>query len=326
MRWGVLGCATIAVESVIPAMLHSKYCTVTGIASRNLKKAKSVAKKFQIPYYYESYQELLDDSEIEAVYIPLPNHLHVTWAIKALQAGKHILVEKPVGISSEEAKKLLEESKKYPGLKIMEAFMYKFHPQWIHVKEMIDQGEIGTLKTIQSSFSFFDDNQESIVNKKAFGGGALMDIGCYSISVSRFLFGKEPVSVSASIEYHPRFEVDILSSAILEFEQGVSVFSCSIQMVDNQRVHVFGTDGSIEFEIPFNPPDDQPVKIWLVKEDVKTEIEFEICNQYSLQVDMFSLAVMEHRKVPVSLEDAVNNMIVIEKIKESDRLGKSVRV
>jgi len=326
IRWGILSTANIAIESVIPAMLHSEYSTVTSIASRNIKKAERVAKKFQIPKYYGSYQELLDDAEVEAVYIPLPNHLHVPWAIKALKAGKHVLLEKPIALSSIEALKLLEEAKKHPRLKIMEGFMYKFHPQWIKVKKMIDNGRIGTLKTIQSSFSFFDDNPKSIVNNKEYGGGSLMDIGCYPISISRFLFDEEPKSVTASIEYHPDFKVDILASVILDFEHGTSTFFSSIQLIDNQKVKIFGTKGSIEFEIPFNPPANQSVKIWFEKEGVKKELEFEACDQYSLQADMFSLAIMEQRKIPVNLDDAINNMIVIEKIKESARLGKRVNL
>ncbi len=324
IRWGILSTANIALESVIPAMLNSEYCSVISIASRNIKKAKKIAEKFQIPKYFGSYQELLDDKEIEAVYIPLPNHLHVKWAEKALQAGKHVLLEKPVALSSKEAKKLQVEAKKHPTLKIMEAFMYRFHPQWIRVKEMVDAGEIGQLKTIQSSFSFFDDNPESIVNQKEYGGGSLMDIGCYPISISRFLFGEEPKNVSADIEYHPEFKVDILATAILEFNQGTSSFFSSIQMLDNQQVQIFGTEGNITFEIPFNPPADQEVKIWLTKENIKKEIEFAICDQYTLQADMFSLAIMEYNNVPVDLDDAINNMIVIEKLEESNRIGKRV--
>lgn len=324
IRWGILGTANIAIESMIPAMIKSEYCLVAGIASRNIKKAQQVAGKFRIPKFYGSYQELLDDKEIEAVYIPLPNHLHVSWAIKALKAGKHVLVEKPIALSSSEAKELLEEAKKHPKLKIMEAFMYKFHPQWISVKRLIKNGDIGKLKTIQSSFSFFDDNPKSIVNNKEFGGGSLMDIGCYPISISRFLFNEEPKSVSASVEYHPDFKVDILASVILDFEQGTSTFFSSIQMIDNQKVEIFGTKGSIVFEIPFNPPTNQTTKIWLIKENTKKEMEFEICDQYTLQADVFSLAIIEHREVPVSLNDAINNMIVIEKIEESHKLGKRV--
>lgn len=324
IQWGILGAATIAVEQVIPAMLKSKYCEVAAIASRNIEKAKITAMKFDIPKYYEGYQNLLDDSQIEALYIPLPNHLHVEWAIKALRLGKHVLVEKPVAMSSLEAKQLWEESKKHPELKIMEAFMYKFHPQWIKTKQLVDDGEIGILKTIQSSFSFFEDSTDHIVNSKQFGGGSLMDIGCYSISISRLLFGGEPKSVLANIEYHPELKVDILASGILEFDGGTSSFFCATQLVDNQRVEIFGTEGSIRFELPFNPPNDRPSKIWLTKNEVTTEIEFETCDQYSLQADAFSLAILEDNETPVHFEDAINNMVVIEKLEESNRWGKRV--
>ena len=324
VRWGILSTAWIATDFVIPAMLKSEYCNVVAIASRSEQRAKEVAKQFDISKYYASYQNLLDDPAIDAVYIPLPNHLHVDWAIKALRAGKHVLVEKPIALNSIEAQKLLDESKKHPKLKIMEAFMYKYHPQWIKAKNMIDQGEIGKLKTIQSSFSFFDDDPNSIVNKKELGGGSLMDIGCYPISISRYLFNDEPKSVSATIEYDPKFDVDILSSGILEFEQGSCTFFSAIQLMENQYVKIFGTEGYIEFEIPFNPLADKAAKIWLIKEDLKKEIEFEVCDQYTLQADAFSLAVLKNSKVYNNLEDALNNMIVIEKLVESDKTGKRV--
>ncbi len=324
IRWGILSTAWIATESVIPAMLKSKYCEITGIASRTAKKAKDAAKRYHISKHYGSYQDLLDDTAIDAVYIPLPNHLHVDWAIKALRAGKHVLVEKPIAMNSIEAQKLLEVAKKYPKLKIMEAFMYKHHPQWAKARKMIKQGEIGKLKAIQSSFSFFDDDPNSIVNKKELGGGSLMDIGCYPISISRYLFNAEPKSVMATIEYDSKSKVDILSSGILEFEQGSCTFFSATQLMENQYVKVFGTEGYIEINIPFNPPADRPAKIWLVKEDIKKEIEFELCDQYTLQADVFSLAILENRKVKTGLDDAVNNMIIIEKLMESDQLGKRV--
>ncbi|MFK5971688.1 MAG: Gfo/Idh/MocA family oxidoreductase [Flavobacteriaceae bacterium] len=324
IKWGILGTGAIAVEQLIPALVGSSYGEVYAIASRRIEKAQKTAQQFGMTTYYGAYQELLDDTEVEAVYIPLPNHLHVEWAIKALRAGKHVLVEKPIAMSSAQARELVEEAEKHPQLKVMEAFMYKFHPQWIKVKEMIAQGEIGALKTIQASFSFFEDDPDSIVNKKEFGGGSLMDIGCYPISISRFLFDAEPKSVSAVIDYDPLLEVDILATGILEFDQGTTNFFSATQMVDNQQVTLFGTWGSIAFELPFNPPIDTPSKIWLTKDDKKTEVAFEICNQYTLQVDAFSLAIIEDSELPVNLQDAVSNMIVIEKLKESDRLGQRV--
>ncbi len=324
VQWGVLGAATIAMEQVIPALKKSKHSELLAIASRNIEKAREAAKSSQIPKYYGSYQELLDDKEIEAVYIPLPNHLHVKWAINALKARKHVLVEKPIAMSSSEARKLMDEANKHPDLKIAEAFMYKYHPQWVRVKEMITNGAIGQLKTIQSSFSFFDDDPKSIVNNKEFGGGSLMDIGCYPISISRFLFDTEPTSVLATIDYHPEFEVDILATGILEFESGNSSFFSGIQLTENQQVHIFGTEGSIEFELPFNPPNDKSARIWWTKGGHKKEISFEICNQYTLQADSFSLAILENKEVTTDLEDACKNMVIIEKLKESDRSGKRI--
>lgn len=326
VKWGILGTAAIAVEQVIPALLKSEYCSVRAIASRRKDTAEKAANSFGIAKYYGSYQELLEDAEIMAVYIPLPNHLHVEWAIKSLRAGKHVLVEKPIALTSMEAQKLVEESNRHPELLVMEAFMYRFHPQWIKAKQLVDAGEIGKLKTIQSSFSFFEDDPSSIVNSAQFGGGSLMDIGCYSISISRYLFGAEPKSVWANIEYHPEFNVDILVSGILKFDKGQSSFFCATQLVENQQAQVFGTKGSIIFEIPFNPPKEKPVKIWLVKEDKRTEIVFDTCDQYRLQVEAFSRAILGRKKVPLDLEDAIYNMVVIEKLKESDTLGKRVEV
>lgn len=324
IQWGILGAATIAVEQVIPAIQQSELGKVVAIASRSLVKAKELAVAFQIPKYFGTYEALLADNHIQAVYIPLPNHLHVEWAIKALKAGKHVLVEKPVAMNAQEAQNLLDEAKKHPDLKIMEAFMYKFHPQWIKAKELVQEGAIGSLKIVQASFSFFEDDPDSIVNKKEFGGGSLMDVGCYPVSISRFLFSSEPKRVVSSLEYHAEFDVDIDASGVLEFEKGRTTFFSSIQLTENQSVKLFGTKGSIEFEIPFNPIHGKPAKIWLTREDAEEEIVFEPCNQYSLQADAFSKSILENTAPPVSLEDALNNMIAIQAIKESDRLDKVI--
>ena len=319
VKWGILSTAAIGTEHVIPAMMHGNYCDIQAIASRSIDSAKKVAELFAIPKAYGSYEELLNDDEIEAVYIPLPNHLHVPWSIKALQAGKHVLIEKPIGLSSQGGQKLLDESRKYPELKIMEAFMYRHHPQWIKVKELVESEKIGKLKAIQSSFSFFEDSPESIVNNKQYGGGSLMDIGCYPISLSRFLFNAEPKKVYAKIEYHPEFKTDTLATAVLEFEEGTSSFFSSTLMPDNQQVEVFGTEGRIEFEIPFNPIADKPAKIWLYCNDQKQEIVFDSCDQYTIQGDLLSLAILNDSEVPTPLQDAVDNMKVIERVFNSNK-------
>lgn len=318
MKWGILSTAAIATGHVIPAMLNADYCDVRAIASRSKRTAKKVAGKFKIPKAYGSYRELLTDDEVEAVYIPLPNHLHVPWSIEALQAGKHVLVEKPIGLSSEEARKLLDESLKYPELKVMEAFMYRHHPQWVKAKALVENETIGKLRTIQSCFSFFDDHPESITNRKEYGGGSLMDIGCYPISLSRFLFNAEPINVYATIEYHPVFKTDTLATAVLEFDQGTSSFFSSTLMPDNQKVELFGTKGKIVFETPFTPMADKESRIWLYRGKKTDEITFNSCDQYTIQADLFSLAILNNSPVPTPLTDAVNNMTVIERLFNGD--------
>jgi len=324
VKWGILSTANIATEHVIPAMMNCEESDVHAIASRSYDKAKDIAEKFNIPKCFGTYEELLEDKEIEAIYIPLPNHLHVPWAIKALEAGKHVLLEKPIGLSSVEAQELLDESKKYSHLKIMEAFMYRHHPQWIKAKEIIDSGVIGKVKTIQSFFSFFDDNPNSIVNNKEYGGGSLMDIGCYPISLSRLIFNSEPEKVFGSIEYHPQFGVDTAATALMKFKEGTSSFFSSIQVEERQQAQIFGTEGKIEFEIPFNPIADKLSKIFLHHNNKTEEIIIEPCDQYAIQADLLSLAIINDTKVPTPLEDAVDNMKVIENIIESDKLGRWV--
>ena len=314
VRWGVLGVAKIAVNSVIPAMQGSPFAAITAIASRDLAKAQAAAISLAIPVAYGSYEELLADDSIDAVYIPLPNHLHVPWAAKALEAGKHVLCEKPIALTATEAEELLVQSKRFPKLKIMEAFMYRHHPQWLRAKELVLAGKIGNLRTIQSFFSYSNEDPLNIRNRKEWGGGGLMDIGCYCISLSRFMFDSEPKRVSGLVDFDPQSKVDRLSSAILDFGVGTATFTCSTQLTPYQRVNLFGTTGRIEIEIPFNAPVDHPCRMWLTEGDQCEEIWLPVCNQYEIQGNLFSQAVLEDTPVPVSLEDAVSNMRVIERI------------
>jgi predicted dehydrogenase len=317
LRWGVLGVANIATEQVIPAMQQSEYSSIMAIASRDQAKADNAARTLGIPTAYGSYQALLSDSEIDAVYIPLPNHLHVPWSIKALEAGKHVLCEKPIALTTVEAEALLAASRQRPNLKIMEAFMYRHHPQWLRARDMVAKGAIGTLKTIHSFFSFYEDDPKSIVNSAEMGGGGLMDIGCYSISLARLLFAAEPQRVRSFIEYDAATKTDSLCSGILDFGVGTSTFTCSTQLTPYQRVQIFGTEGFIEIEIPFNAPTDRPCKLWHTRGEAACEaISVETCNQYGIQGDLFSTAVMQNTAVPTPLEDAVSNMRVIEWLKQ----------
>ncbi len=317
VRWGILSTAKIGLEKVIPAMQCSARCDVVAISSRDRGTAERAASELAIPKAYGSYEELLADDQIDAIYNPLPNHLHVRWSINALEAGKHVLCEKPIGLTSAEGQQLVDAAARHPDLRVMEAFMYRHHPQWQRAKEIVATGGVGELRTIQSFFSYFNDDPHNIRNQLELGGGALMDIGCYNISLSRFLFDAEPQRVLGLIQRDPRFATDRITSGILEFEAGTSTFTCGTQLVPYQRIHAFGTAGRVEIEIPFNAPPDRPCKMWHQQRSAIEQIEFDICNQYTIQGDLFSRAILEDTPVPTPISDAVANMRVIESILRS---------
>jgi predicted dehydrogenase len=321
IRWGVLSTAKIGREKVIPAIQRSQLGVVTAIASRALARAKLQAGQLGIEKAYGSYQELLADRNVDAVYIPLPNHLHVRWSMRALSAKKHVLCEKPIGLNVSEAEQLAGAAAAHPKLKVMEAFMYRFHPQWQAARQFVREGRIGALRTIHTHFSYFNDDPQNIRNQADIGGGALMDIGCYPISLSRFIFDAEPQRVFGHIELDPTLKIDRLVSATLEFFQGTATFTCSTQLVPHQRVKIFGTSGRIEIEIPFNAPPDHPCRLWLqIGTKPGTPIEevaFDACDQYTLQADAFASAIQSDTPVPAPLADAIANMHVIERVQSS---------
>jgi len=327
IRWGILSTARIGVVKVIPAMQKGQLCEINAIASRDLSKAKDAATKLNIKRAYGSYEELLTDPEIDAIYNPLPNHLHVPWSLKALEAGKHVLCEKPIGLSTQEAQQLLIVSKKFPHLKVMEAFMYRLHPQWLKAKSLVSNGAIGEVRTIHSVFSYYNVDANNIRNKSDIGGGGgLMDIGCYCISLSRFIFESEPVRAVGIMEFDPIMKTDRLASGMLEFSKGTSTFTCATQLIPYQRVNIFGTKGRIEIEIPFNAPPDKPTKLWLTTSEGTEEFIFEACDQYTLQGDAFSKAIVENTAVPTPLEDAVANIKVIDAILESATKNSWIKI
>ncbi len=325
VRWGVLSTAKIGLEKVLPAMLRCKSCTVTAIASRDAAKARAAAAKLGIPKAYGSYEELLADREIDAIYNPLPNHLHVPWSIKCLQAGKHVLCEKPIGLSSKEAEELLQEAKQHPRLKVMEAFMYRLHPQWQLTRRLVTEGKIGQLRTIQMFFSYYNVDPRNIRNIADIGGGGMLDIGCYCISISRFIFGGEPRRVVGLVEYDPALRTDRLASAMLEFEGGTATFTCSTQLSPYQRANILGTEGRIEVEIPVNAPLDRPCRVWHQRGEELQEHTLEVCDQYEVQGELFSKAILDGKDVPTPLDDAVANMRVIEAVFKSAESGQWVQ-
>ncbi len=321
IRFGILSTAKIGVDKVIPAMQRGKLTEVVAIASRDGAKAQVAAARLDIGKSHGSYEALLADPDIDAIYNPLPNDMHVAWSIAALQAGKHVLVEKPIGLTAAEGRELLAAAKKFPQLKIMEAFMYRHHPQWQLARRVVSEGGIGQLRTIQTFFSYFNDDPNNIRNIAAVGGGALPDIGCYPISLSRFIFAAEPTRVLGVMEYDPRFQTDRLTSAVLDFGRGTSTFTCGTQLAPYQRVNIFGTQGRFEIEIPFNAPPDRPCKVWHARGQLIEEITLEVADQYTLQGDLFAAAIQNNTAVPTPLEDAVANMEVIEAIVRSAKNG-----
>jgi predicted dehydrogenase len=326
VRWGVLGVAGIAVKKVIPAMQKGDDTVVAAIASRSLAKAREAAPALGITTAYGSYEELLADPEIEAVYNPLPNHLHVPWSIRAAEAGKHVLCEKPIALTADEAKTLLA-ARDRAGVLVQEAFMVRAHPQWLGVRALVREGRIGELRSIEGVFSYFNRDPANVRNIADIGGGGLLDIGCYPVNVSRFLYGEEPRRVVAVMERDPDFGTDRLTSGMLEFAAGTATFTCSTQLVPYQRVHVFGTKGRIEIEIPFNAPPDRPCRVFVDdgRDPFGTGIEtlkFETCDQYTLQGDLFSRAVRAGGPAPVPLEDAVKNMAVLDALARSAATGR----
>ena len=325
VRWGILSTAKIGLQKVIPAMQQSETCEIRAIASRDLSAAQNAAGELGIPVAYGSYDDLLADSEIEAIYNPLPNHLHVPWSVRAAEAGKHVLCEKPIALDANEARTLIE-ARDSAGVLIQEAFMVRYHPQWLRVRELVRGGRIGTLRSVQGFFSYNNRDPQNIRNIADIGGGGLYDIGCYPITGARFVFEGEPARVMGLIERDPEWGIDRLTSAILEFAGGHATFTCSTQIVPYQRIHFFGTSGRIEIEIPFNAPPDRPCRIFIDdgKElgnlGVQAE-ELPTTDQYTAQGEVFSTAIRSGEALEFPLENAVSGMRIIDAVFRSAETG-----
>jgi len=318
LRWGVLSTAKIGREKVIPALQKSTHNQVLAICSRDAQSARRVADELHIERAYGTYEELLGDPEIDAIYNPLPNHLHVEWSIKALQAGKHVLCEKPLGLNTVDAQRLVDAARAHPQLKVMEAFMYRFHPQWQLAKQLVDEGRIGKLHAVHSHFSYNNREPDNIRNKAEWGGGALLDVGCYSISLSRWLFNEEPTQVLGQITPMPGEEVDCITSGIMEFSAGSASFTAATKIEPVQYVEAIGDEGSLYLDRPFYNDSGTSVQtIRITRNRVVEEIEVPDSNHYSAMGDAFALSIFNNSPVPTSLDDAIDNMRAIDAIFES---------
>ncbi|MEX2541345.1 MAG: Gfo/Idh/MocA family oxidoreductase [Trueperaceae bacterium] len=324
IRWGVLSTANIAVRAVIPGLRAGELGEVAAISSRDRARAESAAAELAIPKWYGSYEDLLADPDIDAVYNPLPNHLHVPWSIRALDAGKHVLCEKPVGLDSGEALQLLEHSRRHPSLKVMEAFMYRFHPQWRRAHELVREGALGRLQTVHSFFSYHKTDADNIRNRSDIGGGGMLDIGCYCVSLSRFLWDAEPQRVLGLVEFDPELGIDRLASAVLEFPAGNATFTCATQLSPYQRMQALGDRGRLEIVRPFNAEPDVDMCLRFERDGDVEEITVPAVDQYAVQGDLFARSILDDAPVPTPLEDAVANMRVIDAVFESGRTGKWV--
>jgi len=318
LRFGVLGCAAIATKKVIPAIQQqSERCEVVAIASRDHDRAAATAADLGIGRHHASYDALLTDDDVDAVYIPLPNHLHAPWTLRAAAAGKHVLCEKPLALDAAEAAGMIDGCRR-AGVTLMEAFMYRVHPLWMRVHELVTEGSIGELQSIQAFFSYRNLDPRNIRNIADYGGGALMDIGCYPINVARWMFGAEPTNVAGSVRYDPTFGTDVLSSAVLDFDGRHAAFTCSTQIEPDQRVHLVGTEGRLLVEIPFNIPPDRPTRIIRAAGgDPPVAPGLEViavgaADAYAVQADAFAAAIIDGTPVPIPPEDAIGNLAVIE--------------
>ena len=326
VKWGILSTAGIATRRVLPALQQCEFVEIAAIASRSEERAKAVAKQFGIPKSYDSYDLLLADPEIEAIYNPLPNHLHAEWTIRAASRGKHVLCEKPIARNVAEARRI-REARDEQNVKISEAFMIVTHPQWLRARDIVNSGRIGKLLCASGFFSYFNVDPGNVRNVLDYAGGGLMDIGCYPIRTSRFVFGEEPIRVIGCVERDPSFKTDRLTSAILEFPRGQAIFTVSTQLVYYQRMQFFGSEGRVEVEIPFNAPTDKPARILV---DNGKELyaggsqiveTVPICNQFTIQADLFSRAIRSNSELPNTLEDSIHNMAVIDAIFRSSTSG-----
>jgi len=329
LRWGILGVSMFATRRMVPAMQRSRDLTVAAIASRSKDKAEKAARDLNIARAYGSYEELLADPEIDAVYIPLPNHLHVPYAIKAAEAGKHVLCEKPIALNAAEARSLVE-TRDRTGVLIQEAAMIRVHPRWLATRAELAKGsagKIGELRSIVSSFGYHLRQRDNVRYRREMGGGTLLDVGFYPVSISRFCFGTEPVRVLASLTTDAETGVDILAAAMLEFPTGHSIFSCGMQLSPSQQVALMGNKGRISFDVPWSPYTDRPTRLIIdrseqLEEPMVEAVAFEPCNQYTLLVEGFSQAVKNGTAAPLPLEDSVKNMAVLDALARSSQTGR----
>ncbi|MFP4426767.1 MAG: Gfo/Idh/MocA family protein [Spirochaetaceae bacterium] len=321
-KWGILGVSGHFIQRVVVPLMHSETVRVQAIASRNGAKAEAAAEEWGIPKSYGSYEELLGDPEIDAIYNPLPNNLHLEWIKNSVDAGKPMLCEKPLGLNAREVQEAIEYSEK-KGVPVMEAFMYKFHPQWVRARELARCGELGKIQAVQTHFFYKNTDPSNIRNRLETGGGAILDIGCYAVSSARLIFGEEPVRVLSLVDRSKEFGTDVLTSAVMQFPGGGhATFSVGTQTFDQQGVHILGSSGSMAIEVPFNIYPDVTVPSYISTGVGERIYEAGPEDQYQLMFEAFSEALRNGDPVPTPLSDALNNQKVLDALFRSEESGK----
>jgi len=325
MKFGVLGVSGHFLKRIVLPLMESDTVEVYAIASRNIERAKETAEKYGIPKFYGSYEELLKDDEIDAIFNPLPNHMHKEWMFKSIDAKKHMLCEKPLTLDTAQTNEVIEYIKD-SGIKVMEAFMIRFHPKWQKAKSLVDNGYIGKVTHLHTVFSYNNQDPANIRNIKETGGGALLDIGCYAINTARYILGKSPKRVISLIEKHPDFGTDMTTSAILDYGDVRSLFTVSTGVFPQQQVKVFGTEGTVTVTIPFNDISEIPGKILFENSETSMEIEVEPVNQYRLMFEAFAKSIIDDTDVPLPLSDSLLNMKTIDAVFKSAETGDWVKI
>jgi predicted dehydrogenase len=324
LRIGVISTAKIGTQKVIPGTQASGRCSVDAIASRSLDTAVAVAGQLGIAKAYGSYEAMLADPDIDAVYNPLPNHMHTEWNLAAIRAGKHVLAEKPFGMNATEVETVFAEADRH-DVKVVEAFMYRSHPTWREVKRIVDEGVIGELRHVQTFFGYRNDDPTNIRNIAEYGGGALMDVGCYGINSAMYLFGTQPELIGSTIDRHPSYATDTVTSALLRFPNGTASLTCATAIEHGQWVHILGSNGRIEIGIPFNIPLERPTFVHVAQggrppeePNIRT-IEFPTCNQYTTQADAFAAHVLDGAPPTLTATESIGTMRIIDQIFASAR-------
>lgn len=326
LRWGVMGCANIAIGSVIPGIQQSSRGEVIAIASRDESKARETAGKLGIARSYGSYEALLEDESVDAVYIPLPNHLHKEWTIRAAEAGKHVLCEKPFSIDAGEAEEMTAACSR-AGVHLAEAFMYRHHPRYNKIQEILASGELGDLRGIHGTFTFNSSaNTGNFRFNQAMGGGALYDIGVYPISAARLVTGSEPEAAIVHAFFSEHHDgVDMMASGLLEFSGGIALtFDCGMWAASRNTLEILGTDGRIEVPSAYVCDPNSPSVFYVTVRGQRREVEFPPMNHYSLQADDFAAVVLDEAAPAFGQQDSVRNMRVLDACLESARTRSRV--